>query len=328
MRPAPQGCASPTLAAITVMTMWPVKILLEQPRAAALTRGGPVPARALLFSLAAMALPVLYEIAAPEDTLEYELLIWMTPLVPALVLSYYRGWRGAAGALAGGMAALSLAQAAALWLGKHLDSWALPGTLIVLYVGVTLGIGYASELLHRALAEAERLALIDELTGLPNRRYARLVLEKEFAAAQRGRGLAVAVFDLDDFKAYNDRYGHAAGDAALRAFARVLEANTRRMNLSCRYGGDEFLSVLADADVHGVRTVIDRVRAQLAATPLRGTGRLTVSAGAAVYGPGVTAAEDLVAAADDALYRAKGAGRDCVRTASAAAPVGAAGAAG
>ncbi len=282
-----------------------------------------MPARALAFSLAALALPVLYEIGASEDRLEYELLIWMTPLVPALVLSYYRGWRGAAGALAGGMAALSLAQAVALWLGKHVESWALPATLIGLYVGVTLGIGYASELLHRALAEAERLALVDELTGLPNRRYARLVLDKEFAAAQRGRDLAVATFDLDFFKAYNDSYGHAAGDAALRAFARVLETTTRRMNLSCRFGGDEFLSVLADADEKGALAFVERVRQQLAWTTLS-AGRLTVSAGVAGYRPSMKSADDLLAAADEALYQAKAGGRDCARGTPAPALVGAA----
>ncbi len=294
--------------------MWPLRILLD-PSQTAITRRAPVPARALAFSLAALALPVLYEIAAPEDTLEYELLIWMAPLVPALVLSYYRGWRGAVGALAGGMAALALAQAAALWLGKHLESWALPTALITLYVGVTLGIGYASGLLHRALAEAERLALIDELTSLPNRRYARLVLEKEFAAAQRGRALAVVSFDLDDFKPYNDSHGHGAGDAALLAFARVLEATTRKMNLSARYGGDEFLSVLTEVDESGVLAFVARVREHLAGAHLA-AGRLSVSAGVALYHPAMGSAQELVAAADEALYRAKAEGRDRVRVAA------------
>ncbi len=283
-----------------------------------------MPARALAFSAAALVLPILYEIAAPGERVEYELLVLIAPLLQALVLSYYRGWRGAAVALAGGMAALSLAQAVALWLGRSLDNWALPATLVGVYIAVTLGIGYASELLHRALAEAERLALIDELTELPNRRYTRLVLDKEFAAARRGRNLAVITFDLDDFKAYNDSYGHVIGDAALCAFARVLAVTTRKMNLSARYGGDEFLS-LADADLSGALAFVQRVRERLAAMPLR-AGRVTVSAGVAVYQPSMESVDDLLAAADEALYRAKADGRDCVRVAEAPVLAAAAGA--
>lgn len=80
---------------------------------------------------------------------------------------------------------------------------------------------------------------------MSNRRHALVALAQEFAAAQRGRPLAVVMFDLDDFKRYNDLHGHAAGDEALRAFASVLHQTTRQMNLSARLGGEEFVSILS-----------------------------------------------------------------------------------
>ena len=281
-----------------------------------------VPARALVLSLAALAVPLLYGLTAPADAAQYELLVWMTPLLPALLLSYYRGWRGAAGALAGGMAALSAAQVAALALGKRVEAWPLLLALVAVYVALTLGIGFVSEMLHRAREEAERLALTDELTGLPNRRYARLFLEKEFAAAQRGRPLAVIIFDMDHFKAYNDSHGHAAGDAALRAFGHALEVVTRKMNLSARYGGEEFLSVVSSTDVSGAMVFVERVRQQLATEKLPARP-LTVSAGVAAYERAMHSADDLLAAADGALYQAKKEGRDCVRVARPPVPAGA-----
>lgn len=276
----------------------------------------PVPPRALGLSIAALGVPVLYGLLAPDAGDDYGLLIWMTPLLPALLLSYYRGWRGAAGALAGGMVALSAAQVMAEAYGKHVDGWPILLELVACYVALTLGIGFVSEMLHRAREEAERLALTDELTGLPNRRYARLFLDKEFAAAQRGRVLSIVLFDLDRFKAYNDAYGHAAGDAALCAFARALEIATRKMNLSARYGGEEFLSMVSSTDTTGALVFVDRVRQQLALQHLP-AGRLTVSAGVAGYQPTMRSADDLLAAADAALYRAKQDGRDCARVAGA-----------
>src|SRR5690606_5123263 len=228
------------------------------------------------------------------------------------LLSYYRGWRGVAAALAAGMAVLSVLQVL-VPVSRLPDSVSIPLIgLPAAYVVIALGVGWLSEALHREGERAARLALTDDLTGLPNRRYMRLFLETEFAAAQRGRVLTVALFDLDRFKQYNDRYGHLAGDEALRGVAGVLRMHTRRMNLSARYGGEEFVSILSAADVKGALTFVERVRKSLAEVEIEG-GPLSVSVGVAMYDPGMQSVEDLLAAADHALYQAKRAGRNQVR---------------
>ncbi len=180
------------------------------------------------------------------------------------------------------------------------------------YVGIVLGIGWVAEVLHRERATAEEMALTDLLTRLPNRRQARLFLENRFAAAERGRSLCVVLFDLDHFKDYNDQYGHPAGDEALRTFAGILAATTRHADLSARFGGEEFLSVLTGADANGAVIFADRIRSALGANRLN-RGVLTLSAGVAAYHPGIHSPDELLAAADEALYQAKREGRNCVR---------------
>lgn len=271
-----------------------------------------VPPRALIISLAALAVPVAAVLFFPPSARDYEAMLWLLALVPAFLLAYYRGWRGVAVALAAGMAALAGTQATAQALGRGVHDWPLFAAVVTAYIGIALGLGWLADRMHRDRVEAEQLALTDPLTGLPNRRHARLFLEKEFAAAQRGRELAVVLFDIDRFKDYNDRNGHAAGDAVLRGFAEVLNYTTRRMNLSARYGGEEFISMLSGSDEDGTLVFIDRVRERLRKAQLPG-GSVTVSAGLATYHPGMQTADDLVAAADQALYEAKQAGRDCVR---------------
>ncbi|HSH45523.1 MAG TPA: diguanylate cyclase, partial [Longimicrobiales bacterium] len=109
------------------------------------------------------------------------------------------------------------------------------------------------------------LSLTDPLTELPNRRHMQIFLEKEFAAAERGRSLTVILYDLDDFKVFNDTAGHQAGDEALRRFGRILATETRAMNLVARYGGDEFIAILSDTSREGGVLSIQRVLAAVAA---------------------------------------------------------------
>ncbi|HEX6938635.1 MAG TPA: sensor domain-containing diguanylate cyclase [Longimicrobiales bacterium] len=161
----------------------------------------------------------------------------------------------------------------------------------------------------RLHAELRELSLTDPLLQLPNRRQLDLFLEREFAAATRGRALCFVLFDLDHFKAYNDTYGHREGDDALILFARVLREETRSMNLAARYGGEEFAAVLSGTGKAGGHMHAERVRRRV----LQETnGRLTVSAGVAEYRPGMRSPIDLVVAADQALYRAKTGGRNRV----------------
>ena len=275
-----------------------------------------VPARALVLSLAALAAPVLAVLIAPAVVQQDQgMLIWLTALIPAFLLAYYRGLRGVATAAAAGMAALSVTQVLVLALDLHAPDWRFLVGIVALYVAICVALAVVAELLHRERRVAESLALRDELTGLPNRRHAEVVLDSDFAAAMRGHLLAVVLFDLDRFKQLNDRHGHAAGDAALQAFAAVLQRTTRRMHLSARFGGEEFLAVLRDVEIAGAVTFAERVLLETRALRLP-SGPLTVSAGVAAYEEGMGSHEVLVAAADRALYVAKREGRDRVSTAA------------
>ena len=172
--------------------------------------------------------------------------------------------------------------------------------------------------LHQAHQTLKALALTDSLTGLGNRRRLDAVFEPELRRARRqGYSLALVMLDLDYFKAYNDRYGHPAGDQCLRRFAEVLQQALKRpADLAVRYGGEEFTLLLPDTDARGAELLVQEVQQLLrrqmlehAGSPL---GRVSCSAGIAVGDlarEGVTA-ERLMAAADAALYQAKRRGRD------------------
>ncbi len=158
----------------------------------------------------------------------------------------------------------------------------------------------------RLFERVTELSVTDPLTGLANRRQLERELAREFAAARRGRELAAVIFDLDDFKDYNDSYGHLAGDEALQAFAEALKHETRAMNLAARYGGDEFVALLSETDLEGALGFIDRVRVRFGIlVEDLGRGPVHVSAGLAVYRDDMADADALLREADDALYEEK-----------------------
>jgi diguanylate cyclase (GGDEF)-like protein len=274
----------------------------------------PIPLKVLLLSFGALLIPILTALLLPDFSGEDAgLLIWLTALIPAFLLTYYRGWSGASLALAMGMVALVLTQIALLLAGIQVNSWTLLAGIVFVFVGTCLGIGWVTEILHTERRKAERAALTDQLTGIPNRRHAVVFLEAAFAAAQRGIPLCVVLFDADRFKAFNDAHGHIEGDEAIKKMARVLLASTRRMNLTARWGGEEFLSLLSDTSVEGAVIFTERVLAEIhEAFP---DGSITLSAGLARYVPGMDSPARLLAAADKAMYAAKSAGGDCLRVA-------------
>jgi diguanylate cyclase (GGDEF)-like protein len=162
----------------------------------------------------------------------------------------------------------------------------------------------------------EKQALVDPLTGLANRRVAEGALETELARADRfDEPLALLMTDLDDFKAINDRWGHPFGDEVLREFAAALMESIREIDLSGRWGGEEFAVVLPGTDMEGGAALAERIRDNLRhraiAAPDGERVHVTASFGVAAY-PDVKAKDDLVAAADAALYEAKRAGKDQV----------------
>lgn len=269
-----------------------------------------VPARALLLTLGALAVPVVTQVWG-SDWVESELgiLVWLSALIPAFLLTYYRGWQGASLALAMGMVALTGTQVAVVSLELSPPRWDLLFGVVGLFLAVGFGIGLLSELLHRERKAAEQLALSDPLTLLPNRRQAEFVLERAVAAADRGSPLSVVFFDLDHFKAFNDTHGHAAGDEVLRIFGRTLSGIIRKADVAARFGGEEFVAVLWGSDRDGARAFLHRLTTQLASEPTR-WGPIRVSAGVACYSPEFSSAERLISAADQALYAAKAAGRN------------------
>jgi two-component system cell cycle response regulator len=172
--------------------------------------------------------------------------------------------------------------------------------------------------------EAQRLSLTDPLTGLWNYRYLRESLRREVERASRfGRTLTVLVLDLDHFKDVNDTYGHAAGDAVLVEFARRIRVGLREVDVAFRQGGEEFVVLLPETDAYGGTIVAERLGAAVRDHRIRVESRggeevsISVSIGIAIYPEHGGTAQQVVDAADDALYAAKKAGRDTYRLAEA-----------
>lgn len=157
----------------------------------------------------------------------------------------------------------------------------------------------------------------DELTGLFNRRYLDETLHMEGVRAGRdGTTFSIVMFDLDNFKKLNDKWGHEAGDHALKLFAKVLQSNLRGGDVACRYGGEEFVLILPGSSLDNAEETANRVRMSLEATARESDTpeftNLTVSAGVANFPQSSSASAELLHLADQALYVAKNAGRNRV----------------
>jgi len=173
----------------------------------------------------------------------------------------------------------------------------------------------------RALqTKLEELAIRDPLTGLYNRRYLDDALERELQRAQRqGYPVSVLVIDIDHFKHLNDIHGHQAGDEVLTALARELHQRVRTDDLACRWGGEEFVLVLPTMSIEAAAERADALRIAFAANAVRYRDtnlHATISVGAAAFPVHGISVRDLLGAADNALYRAKSDGRNCVRIAT------------
>jgi diguanylate cyclase (GGDEF)-like protein len=173
--------------------------------------------------------------------------------------------------------------------------------------------------LKRANETLEQLAITDGLTKIHNHRYFQDQLTKEIKRCERaGAPLALVLVDIDDFKALNDRHGHAVGDVVLERLAALLVEQTRDHDLVARYGGEEFAILAPETDLAGALALAEKVHTAvgemvLDVPPARGALAITVSIGVAVYRGDRKA---FFHAADRALYSAKGSGKDCVMAAA------------
>lgn len=172
--------------------------------------------------------------------------------------------------------------------------------------------------LRRTLAEQ---AITDQLTGLPNRRYMEEYLEAELARIRRyGGECAVAMVDVDDFKHYNDSLGHLAGDEVLQQLAEAMQEDVRVSDVVARYGGEEFGVIMVNTGPQEAREAAERLRESIEDRPfpreeIQPGSDLTVSVGFACCPRDGDGYEELIHAADDALYRAKRSGKNRVASA-------------
>jgi diguanylate cyclase (GGDEF)-like protein len=165
---------------------------------------------------------------------------------------------------------------------------------------------------HKA-GEFEQLSVTDVLTGLLNRRYLQERLAEELNRSKRYRfPMSLLMLDVDKFKAYNDNYGHPAGDGALKIVANILKENLRGADVAARYGGEEFAVLLPQTSIEEASQIAERIRRQIERTDFPHRG-VTVSIGIAQTTAEVNSPDDLIWAADRALYQAKDRGRNNVR---------------
>ena len=178
-------------------------------------------------------------------------------------------------------------------------------------------LGYVTEVFNDMTArlrdgrrELERLSITDDLTGLFNRRYLMDMLALEIRRSRRmHHSFAVLMADVDNFKPYNDAYGHLEGDAALARIAAILRDTSRDVDCAARYGGEEFVVLMPETEMASAVEIAERIRGRMAGDPVIGE-KLTISVGVAQFPADGETPEALLARADAALYQAKRDGRN------------------
>jgi diguanylate cyclase (GGDEF)-like protein len=166
--------------------------------------------------------------------------------------------------------------------------------------------------------EFQLMSITDSLTGLPNRRYLEERLAEELNRSKRyDAPMSFLMIDIDDFKAYNDKNGHQAGDVALQITAHCLKGALRAVDIASRYGGEEFCILLPQTGITEAGVIADRIRHRVSTTEFphgkaQPLGHVTISVGVSTFTKNVDTSENIIAAADRALYQAKSMGKDRV----------------
>ncbi|WP_177200771.1 GGDEF domain-containing protein [Roseateles sp. YR242] len=257
-------------------------------------------------------------------------LVFAALLMPGIAVLLGPGWRAESSLRS---VALTLVLAATSLILRAVHAWRHPEDYLDLMQGslgqgltflfsficlIGAGFGFVLANFERIARRMEEMASTDTLTGCLNRGTADTLLRH---ALERGRReaspVAFVLLDLDHFKVINDSHGHPAGDTALRCFASEVRQRLRGSDVMGRWGGEEFVLILPATDGAGATSLVDQIREGIAALQLKDESgapfNITVSAGIAVATPGLQlGAEQLFTLADQALYRAKGAGRNRV----------------
>ncbi len=266
--------------------------------------------RNTLLFFALLLIPIGATFFLPPDWIEVVGPLWFLALVPTVHLASRSGWAGAAIAMAASVGVVVVTYLVAGAAGRGVPEnlvWVLP-----LFLVAGISVGWLSERLGGTASDSEGEQLTDRLTGLPSQKQVRLLLENEFWAARRGRPVAVVLFAMEDFVAYLNREGDEAAARSLVVFGDILKSTTRRMNLSGRLRPDRFISILDGSDEEGAVAFANRVREAFSRAHSDGA-HPGVSAGIASFRPSMTDPDDLMAAAELALQRAREGGGDCVR---------------
>lgn len=186
-------------------------------------------------------------------------------------------------------------------------------------IGNQSSLSLQNALLH---GELERLSVTDRLTELYNHGYFKQRLDEEVGRADRfGHKLSLIMLDIDDFKEFNDMFGHPRGDTVLKGVSAIIRRNLREIDVAARYGGEEFVLVLPETDAEGAAAVGERIRAEMEAHPFTGADDIpptvkTISVGVATFPLHATNPTRLLEAADRAMYAAKREGKNRVNIAS------------
>ena len=167
----------------------------------------------------------------------------------------------------------------------------------------------------RLFRQVQTQAMTDALTGLSNHRYFQDRIDRETKLADRNNTqVSLILLDLDHLKRINDTHGHRSGDRTLRHVAEIIKTSVRDVDVCARYGGEEFVVILPQCERESAIVVADRIREAIASTPVQKVGQVTASIGVASYPTGAKNKEELIEMADRAMYLAKAAGRNRVRT--------------
>jgi diguanylate cyclase (GGDEF)-like protein len=256
----------------------------------------------------AASVALLLAIAALDYVLGYEIHLTAAYLVPV----FFATWHvGRAAGITMAVASAGLSVGGDLLAGESFRLWLEPAVMAVLWAAMFVVFVLVLTELKRALDREKRLARIDALTGVANRRHFVELAAAELSRAKRyHRTLTVAYVDLDDFKDVNDRLGHDAGDELLRAVGTTIYGRLRITDLVGRLGGDEFAMCLPETGAEAAGLVLESVREQVLAAVPPACGPVTLSIGAVTFEEPADSVEELLRRADQVLYAAKRDGKN------------------